>query len=127
MTEVSTELQPQSTDYNPQDTGRLVLDIIQSRRCIREGFIDREISQDIIEEVVESGLRAPSSKHAQPWKLHIVTGRDQLLELSEKVFRAKTAESFAPSNPSTGKPREWESTVTLSAEVLRNVGLGMGH
>mgnify|MGYP002229309828 CR=1 FL=1 len=44
------------------------MDAINSRRSIRR-FSDREIPHDIICKIIESGIKAPSSKNRQPWKL----------------------------------------------------------
>lgn len=40
---------------------------IYSRRSIRK-FKDKEIPQDLIEEIIEAGSYAPSAKNRQPWK-----------------------------------------------------------
>jgi nitroreductase len=99
----------------------LVVDTILRRRSAREGFSRVPISIDILGDIIQCGLAAPSSKNARPWRFHVVT--DQLLreELAVMVESAEGIESYVPSDPTTGEPRpEFSSTVLLSASVLRN-------
>ena len=44
---------------------------INNRRSIRK-FLDKPISQDDITEIIQSGIKAPSSKNRQPWKFIVV-------------------------------------------------------
>ena len=50
------------------------MDAINSRRSIRR-FSDREIPHDIICKIIESGIKAPSSKNRQPWKFMVIQGQ----------------------------------------------------
>lgn len=43
-----------------------MLDAIAARRSIRK-FKSTEVPRDIIEEVLQAGTLAPSSKNRQPW------------------------------------------------------------
>ncbi|MCI8926042.1 MAG: nitroreductase family protein [Lachnospiraceae bacterium] len=57
---------------------------IYDRRSIRK-FTDRPISQEDITDIIQSGIKAPSSKNRQPWKYIVVQGnaKEEML----KVFR----------------------------------------
>ena len=44
---------------------------INNRRSIRK-FLDKPISQDDITEIIQSGIKATSSKNRQPWKFIVV-------------------------------------------------------
>ena len=57
---------------------------IYDRRSIRK-FIDKPISQEDITDIIQSGLKAPSSKNRQPWKYIVVQGNAKKEML--KVFR----------------------------------------
>lgn len=57
---------------------------IYDRRSIRK-FIDKPISQEDITEIIQSGLKAPSSKNRQPWKYIVVQGSAKKEML--KIFR----------------------------------------
>jgi nitroreductase len=60
-------------------------DAITSRRNVRE-FADRAIDTSVLDQILEAGRRAPSSRNWQPWDFVVVTDRAQLQELS-KVWR----------------------------------------
>lgn len=82
--------------------------------------------RDVVETVVQCGLSAPSSKNAQPWRLHVVQDRRILAALADAVQSAKDAATYVPVDPTTGRPRsDWPSTVAESADVLRSVPLGI--
>lgn len=54
---------------------------IRSRRNVRE-FGDQPIADDHLDEILESGRRAPSSKNWQPWDFVVVRDRGKLERLS---------------------------------------------
>ncbi len=57
---------------------------IDDRRSIRK-FLDRSISQNDITDIIQSGIKAPSSKNRQPWKYIVLQGnaKKEMIE----VFR----------------------------------------
>jgi nitroreductase len=104
------------------------VDTILSRRSIRSGFIDTPLDPMIVDNIIECGLNAPSSKNAQPWKLHIVENRLALKGIAKHIdaITYSSKVDFIPHDPSTGKPRlSYTSTVSESAEVLKQVPLGV--
>jgi nitroreductase len=56
-------------------------DAITSRRNVRE-FAPRPIPSQDLEQILEAGRRAPSSRNWQPWDFVVVTDQEQLRELS---------------------------------------------
>jgi nitroreductase len=54
---------------------------IRSRRNVRE-FSDLPIADDHLDEILESGRRAPSSRNWQPWDFVVVRDRETLRKLS---------------------------------------------
>ncbi len=105
--------------------GSSVVEIIQTRRSLRGGFTDEPIPSEVITEIVQSGLTAPSSKNAQPWRIHVVPRGEQLTDIAAAVESAKAADNYVPIDPSTGLKRRWSSTVAESAQVLREVAAGL--
>lgn len=99
--------------------------MILERRSIRTGFEDRPVPTAVIDRIVECGISAPSSKNAQPWRIHVVTSPRVLHEFADAVRDARQAERYVPIDPTDGKPRGWSSTVVESAEILRTVRLGL--
>ena len=61
-----------------------MISAIYDRRSTRK-FLDTPVSQQDIREIIESGIKTPSSKNRQPWKFIVVQGREK--EEMIKVFR----------------------------------------
>ncbi|MBF6619590.1 MAG: nitroreductase family protein [Patulibacter sp.] len=103
-----------------------MIDLIRRRRSIRSGFSDRPVPASTIDRIVGCGLAAPSSKNAQPWRLHVVDRRPLLSALATAVAHAEGADQYVPIDPTTGRPRpNWQATVRESADVLASVPLGI--
>lgn len=84
-------------------------DAITSRRNVRE-YTDRPLPEGSIDQILEAGRRAPSSRNWQPWDFVVVTGRDRLKQLAE-VWRgaghvAHSAATIALIAPETGDRRQ---------------------
>jgi nitroreductase len=101
--------------------GNPVEHTILGRSSVRSGFSDRELSVDQLDSIIGGGLSAPSSKGAAPWRFHVVTDRSLLLDLADAVEHADGKPEYVPKDPATGKPRDYDSTVAESAQVLREV------
>jgi nitroreductase len=54
---------------------------VSSRRDVRS-FADRPIAPEHLDQILEAGRRAPSSRNTQPWDFVLVTDRAQLEQLS---------------------------------------------
>ncbi len=61
-----------------------MISAIYDRRSIRK-FTDKPISKEDITEIIQSGLKAPSSKNRQPWKYIVIQGNAKAEML--KAFR----------------------------------------
>lgn len=61
-----------------------MISAIYNRRSIRK-FIDKPISRTDIIDIIQSGIKAPSSKNRQPWKYIVVQGNSKEEMLT--VFR----------------------------------------
>ena len=61
-----------------------MISAIYERRSIRK-FQDKPISQKDITDIIQSGIKAPSSKNRQPWKYIVIQGKAK--EEMLKVFR----------------------------------------
>ncbi|EQG98050.1 nitroreductase family protein [Clostridioides difficile DA00191] len=64
-----------------------MLEVIKNRRSIRT-YIDKNIEEDKITEILKSAMQAPSSKNAQPWEFIIVDDKELLKQLSKSQHRA---------------------------------------
>ncbi len=61
-----------------------MISAIHDRRSIRK-FSDTPISKEDMTEIIQSGIKAPSSKNRQPWKFIVVQGKEK--EEMLKAFR----------------------------------------
>lgn len=108
------------------DESASTIEMILSRRSIRGGFTEQIVPRGIVNQILECGIRAPSSKNAQPWKFHVVTSQEICKNIAEHVESAKGFDEFVPCDPKTGKPRkEFSSSVIESASILRTAPLAI--
>jgi nitroreductase len=63
-------------------------DAITSRRDVRS-YADRPVAAAELDQILEAGRRAPSSRNTQPWDFVLVTERGQLQQLAEVWVGAK--------------------------------------
>jgi nitroreductase len=61
-----------------------MISAIYDRRSIRK-FLDTPIAEKDVIEIIQSGIKAPSSKNRQPWKFIVVQGKEK--EEMLKIFR----------------------------------------
>lgn len=59
-------------------------DVINARRSIRQ-FEDKEIPRDILERILNAGLKAPSSNHQRRWELVTLTDKTIIHDLAQIV------------------------------------------
>ena len=78
-----------------------VIAAMLARRSIREGFDGQPIPGAVLREIVRCGLAAPSSKNAQPWRMHVVTDRATLGVLADAVEKAKGVDEYVPHDPAS--------------------------
>lgn len=102
-----------------------MIEAILNRRSVRWGFDGEPISSTVVDRIVACGLSAPSSKNAQPWRIHVVDDRALLGEIADEVRAGHGRDSYVPIDPATGQSRDWSSTVVESADVLAQVSLGL--
>ena len=72
-------------------------EVIEKRRSIRE-FEDRPISQEVLERILNAGLKAPSSNHQRQWELIVITDQAKIRELAQivKPYPCCIAEAKTP-------------------------------
>lgn len=87
---------------------------IKERRSIRK-YREEEVSQELLQEVLETALWAPSGMNRQDWELVLVRGkeRDRLLEIV-----SKSQEHILPHL----KELFPEKIIKISLQVFKNLG-----
>jgi nitroreductase len=89
-------------------------DIVKGRRSIRQ-YSQKEVSRELLEEILESALWAPSGMNRQEWSLVAVCGpmRDRLVEIiskSQEFILPHLQQSFS------------EKIIKISLQVFSNLG-----
>ena len=59
-------------------------EVINKRRSIRQ-FEDKEIPREVLERILDAGLKAPSSNHQRRWELVTLTDKTLILELAKFI------------------------------------------
>lgn len=75
-----------------------MISAIYDRRSTRK-FLDKPISREDLTEILESGIKAPSSKNRQPWKFIVVQGaeKEEMLNVFRKgIAREEKGNALLP-------------------------------
>lgn len=75
-----------------------MISAIYDRRSIRK-FREKPISKEDLTEIIESGIKAPSSKNRQPWKFIVVQGAEKeemLKAFREGIAREEKGDALLP-------------------------------
>ncbi len=110
-------------------------DAITSRRNVRS-YTGQPISPEHLDQILEAGRRAPSSRNTQPWDFVLVTDRDQLQELSKVWVGAGHLASAAAAvalilgdDPEHARRAQFDlGQATMSMMIAAaDLGIGSGH
>ncbi|MFP4015673.1 MAG: nitroreductase family protein [Halanaerobiales bacterium] len=66
----------------------MLLDLLK-RRCSVRNFLDKEISPEIIEYMLEAARLSPSGGNEQPWQFGIITNDDLIQKISDLAYKQK--------------------------------------
>jgi len=91
-----------------------IVEAIQQRKSIR-AFKSDAVPKEILREIMELALRAPSWANTQPWEFAIVTGKK--LEEIRQAFAEKAAKG-AEDNPDVPRPREFPDPYDTRRRVV---------
>lgn len=72
-------------------------DVINKRRSIRQ-FTDKTIPQEILERILNAGLKAPSSNHQRQWELVTLTDSDTIKKVA-KIVKSYPCKIDEPKTP----------------------------
>ena len=103
-------------------------EVIDKRRSIRQ-FEDREIPREVLERILNAGLKAPSSNHQRRWELVTLTDKAMILELAKLIrpYPCRIQEPKITARPgrwwrtcfSPPPPRDWvPSSISRSKKSL---------
>lgn len=71
--------------------------VIDNRRSIRQ-FEDREIHKEVLERILDAGLKAPSSNHQRRWELMTLTDKAIIHDLAQ-IIRPYPCRITEPKTP----------------------------
>ncbi len=77
-------------------TSNPVIEAIRSRRSVRT-YLDRPVSQETINIILEAGTYAPNARNTQPWEFIVMEGKDTLKAYSDKA-KAILTKALPPSS-----------------------------
>ncbi|MFB2538709.1 MULTISPECIES: nitroreductase [unclassified Acinetobacter] len=83
-----------NSESTQQQNIQAVDDAITSRHSVR-AFLDRQVDQQVIKDILAVASRAPSGTNTQPWKVYVAMGKKRD-EIVEKVCEAQKAVSENP-------------------------------
>ncbi len=93
-----------------------IIEAIQQRKSIR-AFRSDPLPQEILKEIMELALRAPSWANTQPWQFAIVTGK-KLEEIRQDFAEKGAAAEEEEDNPDIARPREFPQPYDTRRRVL---------
>ncbi|HVM86971.1 MAG TPA: nitroreductase [Puia sp.] len=62
------------------------IQVINTRRAIRK-YKDKDVDRDIIEQVIKTGMMAPSAMNKQPWKFYVLTNKEMIRSFSREIAK----------------------------------------
>ncbi|MDQ1253152.1 MAG: hypothetical protein QG646_2300 [Euryarchaeota archaeon] len=75
-----------------------ILDNIYQRRSVRN-YSDKEVSDEIIKEIIRAGTYAPTAVNKQPWRFVVVKNRQLIEEYDDRAKKAFLSEYKDTENP----------------------------
>lgn len=92
---------------------------IYDRRSIRK-YTLKDVPKEIMEQILQAGTLAPSSKNRQPWKFIVVAGthKNEMLSIMKKgLLREKTQNVLLPNSAQHLKAAEYTLEIMKQAPV----------
>ena len=75
-----------------------ILDNIYQRRSVRD-YSDKEVSDEIIKEIIRAGTYAPTAVNKQPWRFVVVKNKQLIEEYDDRAKKAFLAAYKDTENP----------------------------
>lgn len=70
-----------------------IMNNILTRRSIRS-FQEKEIPREVLEQIVQAGLYAPSGHNYQTWKFTVVTNKEEIQKLAKVIGEKLERENY---------------------------------
>ncbi len=93
------------------------LEVVSTQRAIRR-FVPDHVSDDVIRQVLEAAIRAPSGGNRQPWRFVVV--RDSELKRKLGVLYGECGEELIASTPFYAKALQDPSADPAAARMMKS-------
>ena len=102
-------------------------EVVKSRRSIR-GYLDKPVPQELIREILEIAMRAPTSMNSQPWNFYVVAGEvlDRIRKgnVERNVAGVPDSREFRMGPPYAGIHRDRQ--VEIAVQLFQAMGIERG-
>jgi nitroreductase len=105
-----------------------LLDVIFRRRSIRR-YESKQVSNEVLKNILEAGRLAPSADNVQPWHFIVITDPEIKRELSKGIWRSFIKDSAFTIVGCGDKGYKWSTvdvTIALENMVLAAEAQGVG-
>lgn len=104
-----------------------MLSAIINRRSIRK-YKSIDVPKHMIEEILQSGIFAPSSKNRQPWKFIVVTGnaKNDILTIMNKGLKREQERPLLPESTQYLSSAEYTLKIMKQAPVIIFIANSLG-
>lgn len=100
-----------------------VVDAIRTRKSIR-GFKPDPVPKDVLREILEIAVRAPSGVNAQPWEVAVVSGRPLENIKRENVAKLESGATGGRDTPSQAREGVYKQRqVELAIQLFQLMGI----
>lgn len=96
-----------------------MINAIYDRRSIRK-YTKKDVPREIVEQILQAGMLAPSPKNRQPWKFIVVSGsskKSMLFFMKKGLLREKTHNALLPNSIHHLKAAEYTLEIMAQAPV----------
>ena len=102
-------------------------EVIKTRRSIR-GYLDKPVPKELIREILEIAMRAPTSMNSQPWNFYVVAGdvldRIRKGNVERNVAGVPDSREFRMGPPYQGVHRDRQ--VEIAVQLFQAMGIERG-
>jgi nitroreductase len=85
-----------------ENISNAVLDNIYQRRSVRN-YSDKEVSDEVIKEIIKAGTYAPTAVNKQPWRFVVIKNKQLIEEYDDRAKKAFLAAYKDTENPELAK------------------------
>ncbi len=112
--------------FTREDSSKM-LSAITNRRSIRR-YKSIDVPRHIIEEILQSGILAPSSKNRQPWKFIVVTGnaKNDMLAVMRKGVEREKERPLLPESAQYLNSAEYTLKIMEQAPIIIFIANSLG-